>query len=74
MIAAFVTLFVAVAGLILAVGRPPSLSTLVLKQRLAEAQDRLWAWEIEYETAREDRPGVPAESYSHCVVAAKAPD
>lgn len=54
--------------------RPVSLSTPVLKQRLAEAQARLWAWEVEYESAREDRPGVPAKSYVHRIVAAKAPD
>ena len=52
--------------------RPASLSTPVLKQRLAEAQAKMWAWEVEYETARADQCGVPAKSYLHRLVAAKA--
>ena len=74
MMAATVTHFVVAAGLIPASGWPTPLATLALKQKLAEDQARLWAWEIEYESAREDRPGEPAESYLHRVVAAKAPD
>lgn len=74
MMDATVALIVAAAGLIPADTQPALLSTPALKQLLAEAQTRLWAWEIEYESAREDRPGIPAQSYSHRVVAAKAPD
>ncbi|HEY7424962.1 MAG TPA: hypothetical protein VH682_12095 [Gemmataceae bacterium] len=72
--AAAVVLLMAAAELFSAASQPTPLSTPVLKQRLAEAQARLWAWEIEYESAREDRPGVPAQSYVHRIVAAKAPD
>jgi hypothetical protein len=46
----------------------------MLKQCLAENQARLWAWEIEYESARNDHNGVAANSYVHRIVAAKAPD
>ncbi|HTU94141.1 MAG TPA: hypothetical protein VMF69_28945 [Gemmataceae bacterium] len=74
MIAKTVVLFLVSAELIPADGQPAPLSTPVLKQRLAEAQARLWAWEIEYESAREDKSGVPAESYVHRLVAAKAPN
>jgi hypothetical protein len=55
-------------------GVSPPLSTLALKQCLADAQARIWAWEIEYESARTDDSGSPAERYVHRIVAAKAPD
>lgn len=73
MIAATIVLFAVAAGLIPARGPSAPLSSPVLKQRLAKAQDRLWAWEVEYESAREDRSGVPTKSYVHRMVAAKAP-
>lgn len=74
MMAANVVLFLTTAWLLSAGGKPAPLSTPALKQRLGEAQARIWSWEIEYESAREVRPGLPAEAYSHRVVAAKAPD
>lgn len=74
--APFMTVVVAVVGFTDADNRPPigvlPFSTPVLKQRLAEAQTRLWAWEVAYESARES--GVGDKPYLHRVVAAKAPD
>jgi hypothetical protein len=57
--------------------QPPNarpLPSAILKQRLRQAQTRIWAWEIEYESQREIQPGVPAVTYVHRIVAAKAPD
>lgn len=73
MIAATIVLFAVAAGSIPASGPSAPLSTPALKQRLAKAQDRLWAWQVEYESARKDRPSVPTKSYVHRMVAAKAP-
>lgn len=72
--AAALALTLAAAGLTPAIVQPSGLSTVELKKRLEEAQAPLWAWEIESESAREERPGVPAERYVHRIVAAKAPD
>jgi hypothetical protein len=78
MIAGTITLLLAHAVVVDGLGRLADrlapLSTPVLKGRLTEAQARLWAWEVEYESAREERPGVPSKSYLHRIVAAKAPD
>ncbi len=67
-------LLLAAAEWISAGDRPALLSSPALKQQLAKAQDRLWAWEVEYESDRTDRSGVQAKSYVHRVVAVKAPD
>jgi hypothetical protein len=54
--------------------RPATLTTEELRQRLLEANARVRAWYVEYESAREDSTGKPAVSYMHRVVAAKAFD
>jgi len=72
--------FVAVTGLVLPPAgiagedRPATLGTKELKQRLIEANARVRAWYVEYESERQLSTGQPAESYLHRVVAAKAPD
>lgn len=64
----------AAIGWQLASAPPAPLPSATLKHRLGQAQARISAWEIEYEAARQDQRGVPAVSYIHRLIAAKAPD
>jgi hypothetical protein len=54
--------------------RPAIPTTTELRQRLLEANARIRAWYVEYESIEELAAGEAAKSYLHRVVAAKAPD